>query len=91
MLINNLVKEHNISKEILALKVGIRQTKIHEIISGKTQKIDVLFMQKNCKEFEVSFDYFLNDTIINNMKKVETCNIGCNTGNINNSIPEGSL
>ena len=37
--INNLIKEHNITQEILADKVGVSQTKIHEIVSGKTKKL----------------------------------------------------
>ena len=89
--INNLIKEHNITQEILADYTGVSQTKIHEIVSGKTQKIDFLFMQKVCEIFKVDFDYFLDEnTTNNNVKKANNCNIGCNTGIIN-SMPEGIL
>ena len=89
--INNLIKEHHITQEILAERVGVSQTKIHEIISGKTQKVDFLFMNKVCEVFQVGFDYFLDEVTTNNVKKAENCNIGCENGTINNSFPEGLL
>ena len=89
--INNLIKEHNITQEILADKVGVSQTKIHEIVSGKTKKVDFLFMHKICEVFNVGFEYFLEDSVTNNnVKKAEYCNIGCSTGIIN-AMPEGIL
>lgn len=89
--INNLIKENNITQEILADYTGVSQTKIHDIISGKTSKIDFLFMQKICEIFKVGFDYFMDENPTNNnVKKAENCNIGCKTGIIN-SMPEGIL
>lgn len=89
--INNLMKENNITQEILADYTGVSQTKIHDIVSGKTQKIDFLFMQKVCEIFEVDFEYFVEEKVTNNnVKKAENCNIGCNTGIIN-AMPEGIL
>ena len=89
--INNLIKEHNITQEILADKVGVSQTKIHEIVSGKTKKVDFLVMQKVCEVFEVGFEYFIEENSTNNnVEKAKNCNIGCNTGIIN-TMPEGIL
>ena len=89
--INNLIKEHNITQEILADYTGVSQTKIHDIVSGKTSKIDFLFMQKICEIFKVDFDYFLDDNQTYNVKK----NLGGAVGNnatVNNySTPEGIL
>ncbi len=80
--INNLLKEHNITQEILANKIGVSQTTIHEIISGKTKKVDFLLMQKVCEVFSVGFEYFLEDNPIYNVKK----NVGAvgNNATVNN-------
>jgi transcriptional regulator with XRE-family HTH domain len=89
--INNLIKVRNITQEILAENMGVSQTKIHEIVSGKTQKIDFLFMNKICNFFEVDFEYFLEDKISNKNIKPKNCNIGCTNGVIHNSYPEGII
>lgn len=89
--IHKLMKQKSISQETLASNLGVSQKTIHDIVSGKTQKIDFLFMQKICEIFKVDFEYFLEEnTTNNNVKKAENCNIGCNTGIIN-SMPEGVL
>ena len=89
--INNLIKEHNITQEILADYTGVSQTKIHEIVSGKTKKVDFLFMHKVCEVFNVDFEYFLDDNQTYNVKK----NLGGAVGNnatVNNyNTPEGIL
>ena len=89
--INNLMRDHNITQEILADYTGVSQTKIHDIVSGKTQKVDFIKKKKVCEVFEVGFEYFLDENqTINNVEKAENCNIGCNTG-IVNKMPEGIL
>lgn len=88
--INNLMKEHNITQEILADYTGVSQTKIHDIVSGKTQKIDFLFMQKVCEIFEVDFEYFVEEKPIFNLKKNTGFAVG-NNNTINIQAPEGIL
>lgn len=93
--INNLIKKNNLTQEILADYTGVSQTKIHDIVSGKTNKIDFLFMQKICEIFKVDFDYFLvNKKVSINVKKVENnpnSNIGCKIEAIHHHLPEGIL
>ena len=47
--------------------MGITQTNISAIESGKPDKIDFLLMDKLCKIFEVDFSYFLEP---NNQKQI---------------------
>ncbi len=93
--INNLMKENNITQEILADYTGVSQTKIHDIVSGKTQKVDFFFMQKICEIFEVGFEYFVEEKETSiNIKKVENnpnSNIGCKIEAIHHHFPEGIL
>lgn len=93
--ISNLRKKHKFSQPELAFKLDISQTALSEIESGKTKKIDFLLMDKICKEFEVGFDYFLNEDSYNfTFEKVEKNkggNIGCKIDVINNNFPEGIL
>ena len=49
------------SQPELSSKLGISQTALCEIESGKTKKIDFLLINKIRKEFKVDFDYFLDD------------------------------
>lgn len=87
--ISDLRKKHKFSQPELAFKLDISQTTLSEIESGKTKKIDFLLMDKICKEFEVGFDYFLEDNPVYNVNK----NIGGVVGNSGtvNIIPEGIL
>ena len=93
--ISNLRKKHKFSQPELAFKLNMSQTALSEIESGKTKKIDFLLMDKICKEFEVSFDYFLNEDSynfnFNKIKKNKDGNIGCKIDVINNNFPEGIL
>ena len=80
-----------LSQPELSYKLGISQTALSEIESGKTKKIDFLLMEKICKEFNVDFDYFIDGKQNeNNVKKAEYSNIGCTNGTIN-LVPEGIL
>lgn len=91
----HLMREYNITQEILADYTGVSQTKIHDIVSGKTQKVDFLFMHKMCEIFNVSFEYFLEEkTMSINIKKPENnqnSNIAFKIGTIHNHSPEGIL
>jgi transcriptional regulator with XRE-family HTH domain len=88
--INNLMKEHSITQEILADYTGVSQTKIHDIISGKTQKIDFQFMQKICEIFNVEFEYFVEEKSIIKIKKNSGFAVG-NHNTINIQSHEGIL
>ena len=52
-------------------------------------------MDKICKEFEVGFEYFLNEDSYNftfeKIKKNKDGNIGCKIDEKNNNFPEGIL
>jgi transcriptional regulator with XRE-family HTH domain len=89
--ISILRRENKITQPELAYKLDISQTTLSEIESGKTKKIDFLLMHKVCEIFNVDFDYFLDDTTTNNVKKATNCNIGCTNGTVNNNVPEGIL
>jgi transcriptional regulator with XRE-family HTH domain len=64
--IRKLREEKNLSQNELALQLGISQTKLHNIESGHTLKIDHLLMHKICIFFKKDIDYFLEDKVINN-------------------------
>ena len=82
--------QNKLSQEELAHKLNVAQTSISNFEANKTIP-DFFVMQKVCEVFEVGFDFFLEDNqTINNVKKAENCNIGCDTGIIN-AIPEGIL
>jgi transcriptional regulator with XRE-family HTH domain len=90
--ISKLMKEKKISQQELAYKIDENQSKIHEIISGKTKKVDVMFLDKVCKVFDVGFDYFLNDDkTTNNIIEPTNCNIGLKKVVVNNNFPEGII
>lgn len=79
------------SQEELAEYLNVAQTSVSNIEANKTIP-DFLVMQKICNVFEVDFEYFVrendNKTTVEN---AENCNIGCETGVINNNFPEGVL
>jgi len=75
--IHKLMKQKSISQETLASNLGVSQKAIHDIVSGKTQKIDFLFMHKVCEFFNVDFEYFIDSNQIFNVEK----NIGGAVGN----------
>jgi transcriptional regulator with XRE-family HTH domain len=58
MKILKLMKENNITQENLASVLGLSQKAIHDIVSGKTKKIDFFLVCKISKIFNVSIDYF---------------------------------
>lgn len=88
--IRKLCIQHRWSQEELAYKLNMAQTSISNFEASKTIP-DFLVMQKLCEVFEVGFEYFIEDNeLINNVKKANNCNIGCNTGIVNN-MPEGII
>lgn len=66
--IHKLMKQNNITQENLAIHLGVSQKAIHDIVSGKTQKIDFLFMNKVCEFFNVDFNFFLDAEQIFNVE-----------------------
>ena len=79
-----LRESKKISQPELAFKLGISQSTLSNIESGDTKKIDFLLMDKVCKEFDVDFDYFINENQKNNIKNNTKCEIiGFNHGTIN--------
>jgi len=57
-ILQQLMREKKISQEALALDLGVSQSAIHNIISGKTKKIDFNFICKIAACFEVDLNYF---------------------------------
>ena len=56
--ISQLRKSRKLSQPELAHSLGISQTALCEIESGKTKKIDFNLMDKVCTFFAVDFEYF---------------------------------
>jgi len=74
----------NLSQPELSHRLGISQTALSEIETGKTKKIDFLLVNKICKEFNVDFECFMTDKQNeNNFGKAEYSNVGCTNGTIN--------
>jgi transcriptional regulator with XRE-family HTH domain len=70
--ISNLRKSKKISQPELAHRLGISQTALCDIESGKTKKVDFRLMCKVCKEFEVDFDCFLENSSLKKINKDDT-------------------
>ena len=56
--IKRLREINNLSQPELAHRLGISQTTLCNIESGKCKKIHFLLMVKVCREFDIEFDYF---------------------------------
>jgi transcriptional regulator with XRE-family HTH domain len=87
--IRQLRDSKKISQSDLARRLGIGQTTLGFIESGDTKKIDFLIMDKICKEFEIDFNYFLEDKQITNIK-ANNGTIAYSVGTINN-FPESII
>ncbi len=59
--IRRLRETNSLSQPELAYRIGISQTTLCNIEANKCKKIDFLLMVRVCQEFNVTFDYFLND------------------------------
>ena len=62
-------KQKSVAQETLATNHGVSQKAIHDIISGKTQKIDFLFMHKLCDFFDVDFNFFIEKPKLKQINK----------------------
>ena len=67
--IYKLMKQKSVSQETLASNLGVSQKANHDIISGKTQKIDFLFMHKLCDFFDVDFNFFIEKPKLKQINK----------------------
>ncbi|MFV8355602.1 helix-turn-helix domain-containing protein [Flavobacterium sp. XS1P32] len=85
--IKKLREQKKISQSEMAHLLGVSQTALSHIENGLTKKLDFKFMDKVCREFEVSFDYFIDDKQVNKVKENEGGVVGTNNGTINN-FPE---
>lgn len=71
--IKKLREDKNMSQPNLAQILGVSQGDLSKIENDQIKKIDFLFMDKVCKEFDVDFSYFTQSQQINNIKKIEGC------------------
>lgn len=67
--ISNLRKHKKLSQPELAHRLGISQTALCDIESGKTKKIDFMLMDKVCEEFDVNIDYFVENQKLKQVNK----------------------
>lgn len=56
--LQQLMQNNKVSQEALASELGVSQSAIHNIISGKTKKIDFHFICKIAAYFEVDVNHF---------------------------------
>jgi transcriptional regulator with XRE-family HTH domain len=82
-----LREQRRMSQPQLAEILSISQTALSNIENGVTKKLDFKLMDKICKEFDVGFDYFIDDKHVNKVKENEGGVVGTNNGTINN-FPE---
>jgi transcriptional regulator with XRE-family HTH domain len=86
--IRKLREERLMSQNELAIQLGISQSKLHNVESGFSQKIDFLLMDKISKFFDKDLSYFIEDKIINNHVKENKGQISCDNVTINNNYPD---
>jgi transcriptional regulator with XRE-family HTH domain len=67
--IKRLRESFDFSQPELAHRLGISQTTLCNIESGKCKKIDFLLVVKVCQEFDVSVDYFIGKLDRNQLTK----------------------
>jgi transcriptional regulator with XRE-family HTH domain len=60
--IKKLRENRKMTQPELANILGISQPSLCNIESGDTKKIDFILLDKICKEFEVDFNYFLDES-----------------------------
>ena len=71
--IKKLREAKKLSQPHLAEILGVSQSDLSKIENDQIKKIDFLFMDKVCKEFDVDFSYFTDSHQINNIKKITGC------------------
>ena len=74
--IKKLREERNLSQPELANILEISQSDLSKIENGRTKKIDFQLMDRVCKEFDVDFEYFIEERQTNNVKKNEVQKYG---------------
>lgn len=80
--IKQLRERNKISQLDLAIILGVGQTTIASIESGNTTKIDFHLINKLCKEFNVDFHYFVEDSKFKQINKDQSVeNISENQNN----------
>jgi transcriptional regulator with XRE-family HTH domain len=89
--IKKLRESKKLTQPELAHRLGISQTALCEIESGKTKKIDFLLMDKVCTEFEVDFDYFTERKHLKQINKDNAVGYLADNQTFNGLIPEGIL
>jgi transcriptional regulator with XRE-family HTH domain len=72
------------SQADLSSDLGVSQTTLSNIENGTTKAIDITFMDKVCRYFNKSFEYFLNDAQNNTVYNNEGGVVGNNYGVIHN-------
>ena len=87
--IKKLREERNLSQPELANILEISQSDLSKIENGRTKKIDFQLMDRVCKEFDVDFEYFIEERQTNNVKKNEGT-IAYSVGTINH-FPENII
>jgi transcriptional regulator with XRE-family HTH domain len=87
--IKKLREEKKLSQPELANILDISQSDLSKIENGRTKKIDFQLMDKVCKEFDVDFEYFIEEKQTNNVKKNEGT-IAYSVGTINH-FPENII
>lgn len=83
--IKKLRENRGLSQPRLADMLGISQSELSKIENDQVKKIDFLFMDKICKEFDVDFYYFSeeNQYSISNIQSNNGSVVGFNHGTIN--------
>ena len=87
--IKKLREERNLSQPELANILEISQSDLSKIENGRTKKIDFQLIDRVCKEFDVDFEYFIEERQTNNVKKNEGT-IAYSVGTINH-FPENII
>jgi transcriptional regulator with XRE-family HTH domain len=86
--IKKLREEKNLSQPELAAILDISQPELSKIENDQVKKIDFLLMDKVCKYFDKDFEYFKEQSQINNIEKLDGCVNNYGTINMN---PENIL
>lgn len=68
--IKKLREQRKMTQPELAQILGVSQTSLSHIENGVTKKLDFKFMEKVCTEFEIDFDYFIEDKQTIHIKKL---------------------
>lgn len=87
--IKKLREQKKLSQPELANILDISQSDLSKIENSRTKKIDFQLMDKVCKEFNVDFEYFIEEKQTNNVQKNEGT-IAYSVGTINH-FPENII